>query len=611
VCPVDANTSELKPGTEISQTGIDNDMCIGCAACVPACLHNARSFTDDTARFFADLDKGEKVAVIAAPAVRFDFPDWKRLLGYLKSRKTDKIYDVSFGADITTWAYLKALEATGRDSVIAQPCPAIVNYIEHHAPALIKDLSPIHSPMLCTAVYMRKYEKYDGKIAFLSPCIAKKDEIDDPNNAGLVNYNVTYSTLVKYFKENNIKLSSYPEMGFENKPGCGAGLVYSRPGGLKENVWLYTKDPWIRTIEGTTLAYHYLKDYENRRKGNKPVPTVVDILNCEFGCNKGTAVTNDLTVDDIDAAANKIKAQVVKENTNWKGAYSFKEWCDKNLKWEDFVRKYTDKSAKLKSSVPTSAEEDTIYSSLHKSTEQERHFDCNACGYGTCHKMIVAMHNKRNIKQNCLEYTRREKEIEHQMVETKNLQVEQLNQQSKAERRQLIQTKGGEIMTSLGRLTGKVEGNRQLVGKIASTADTVTQVSTTLRTSVDSIKTMLSEFEDSSQQISDIAGQTNLLALNATIEAARAGEAGKGFAVVANEVKALAEQTQKALENTQKNQKDIAEKITSLIQISSNLDNSSEATDQTIKQLNSTFEAEIKECDELNSVVNAMINSET
>ena len=153
-CPV--LTANMSRGSSID---VSDEACIKCGACFKACQHSARDYEDDTEQFLADLKAGRRISILVAPAFVANYPDdYKKIYGYLKSLGVVDIYSVSHGADICTWSYIKYINKTGKTGLISQPCPAIVNYIEKYKPELIKSLIPIQSPMMCEAIYLKKYK---------------------------------------------------------------------------------------------------------------------------------------------------------------------------------------------------------------------------------------------------------------------------------------------------------------------------------------------------------------------------------------------------------------------------------------------------------------------
>lgn len=581
VCPVlTANKAVTVNGQ--ARIDVNSEQCINCGACFDACEHGAREYRDDTERFFEDLKKGQKISLLLAPAFLANYPrEYENVLGGLKELGVNRIISVSFGADITTWAYIHYITKNKFYGGISQPCPAVVNYIETYIPELLPKLMPVHSPMMCAAIYVKKYMGIKDKLAFISPCIAKKNEIEDPNNQGYVSYNVTFDHLMRYVKEHKISgRSAKDEIEY------GLGSIYPMPGGLKENVyWFCGNDMFIRQIEGERHAYEFLEDYKERVLRGKELPFMVDALNCGMGCLYGTGVEPEKTeTDDILYEIQKIKNNSTKSS---RGPWAQKSTPKQRLAQlnrqfakldpNDFIRHYTDKSKGHEIKKPDPAELDGIYTSMNKTTSALQKIDCGACGYQSCKHMATAIFNDCNKAGSCIHYIKDQVEEQGRMAQLAAEESAAANIEISNKNKLIAGIVEGlnadfeDLDMSIEQMAIGNNTNAQESTAITGAMADVTDFCSQLRESFANITVLLDKLESNNNDITSIASQTNLLSLNASIEAARAGQAGRGFAVVAEEIKNLSENSRATAVDSNNNKEEISAAIEKLITESDHL----------------------------------------
>jgi iron only hydrogenase large subunit-like protein/nitrogen-specific signal transduction histidine kinase len=365
------------------------ERCIACGNCTKVCSQGAKVFLNTTDRVMKLLENETNVAAIIAPsfpAEFAEFQDHRVLIGMIKSIGFKYVAEVSFGADLVADRY-KKLISESKDYFISSDCPSIVNYIRFYHPGLVDKLAPIVSPMVAMGRVVREKYGKDTHIVFIGPCIAKKAESSEIDEA------ITFAELRDLFVQLNIRHENINPVDFDPPVG-GRGAIFPVARGL-----LQTANINDDAITGNIIAAEGRIDFQNALKEFEAgliKDQHMELLCCE-GCIMGPGLSKN-------GKQYNRRALVSLYANNKMNKLDMDTWQHEIQDYIGLDLSMHHRPEDLRINIPAEKEVNEVLISMGKYTKKDQ-LDCGACGYESCVEHAIAIRKGLAEVEMCLPYT--------------------------------------------------------------------------------------------------------------------------------------------------------------------------------------------------------------
>ena len=421
---------------EDGQAKVVAERCIACGSCIKVCRQEAKAIRDSIAPVKDLFWNSPEIIACLAPSFPAAFPQAKpgQIITAVRSLGFPEVMEVAFGADLVAKAHARLARENPDKLYISSPCPALILYIKKYFPSLVANLSPIVSPMVAMGRVIKRSLRPGAKVVFIGPCIAKKEEIDDPEVAGDVDAVLTFVELDRMFQEAGLILERLPESPADG-PLPRLGRIFPVPGGLLRSAAMKEDicQNRILVTEGKEACTQILQEILEEAVEAK----FLDLLFCE-GCINGPGFPNDLSA----FARKELVASYVQSRLKAEGEGRHKADMRKHSR-VSLRRNFSPDDQRLTTPSP-----DLIREILRRTNKvhPEDELNCGACGYASCQEKASAVYWGLAENEMCLPY------LIDQLEENLS-RLAQSHAELRETQQQLIQS---EKMASVGQLAAGV-----------------------------------------------------------------------------------------------------------------------------------------------------------